>query len=189
MVYIDFNEFQSDIHKYIQKAKKNKFFIYPTDSIYGIGAVANVENCKQLDHIKERQSGKQYSIIAPSIEWIETNFYTPDNFQDKFSEYISKYDQITMLCKRKERNFLRFLSDNRKIWLRIIKHPFQSFVKKLWQPFLTTSVNISGEPYVTSTQDIPDSIEKKVDIIIDKGRQVWQPSTIIDIETNDIIRK
>lgn len=186
---IDYDIFQLNLSNYIQKAKKNKFFIYPTDTIYGIGAIASLENCKKIDEIKKRKKGKKYSVIAPGINWIKENFQTPNNFDNLIKKYIDKYNQITLLCKRKDQDFLDFLSDNEKVGIRLIDHNFQNFVDKLWQPFLTTSVNISGDKPVTRVSQVPSQIFNKVDFVVDDGVCDRSPSTIVDMETQKIIRE
>ena len=57
----------------INKLKK-EVFIYPTDTIYGIGCDAtNSELVKQIRKIKQRDK-KPLSVIAPSKKWILDNF-------------------------------------------------------------------------------------------------------------------
>lgn len=51
--------------------------------------------------------------------------------------------------------------------MRILKHDFQNFVQALQLPFLTTSVNVSGNTPATSIATVDSSILEQVDYAID----------------------
>lgn len=79
---------------------KKEIFIYPTDTIYGIGCDAeNKTLVKKIREIKNRDNGS-FSVIAPSINWILENCET-----DK--KQIKKYlpGPYTLILKKKRRNF------------------------------------------------------------------------------------
>ena len=71
-------------------------FIYPTDTIYGIGC--NAEESKLVEKIREikNRDKKPFSIIAPSIKWILENCETTE-------KEISKYlpGPYTLILKKK----------------------------------------------------------------------------------------
>jgi tRNA A37 threonylcarbamoyladenosine synthetase subunit TsaC/SUA5/YrdC len=105
--------------------------------------------------IKKRDEKKLFSIIAPSFDRIEKEF--PQTNIVELKNYLNTYHGVT------------YIFDQNKPGVRIIKHPFQTFVELLGEPFITTSCNISGEPVVTDIQDIPEEIADNVDYIIDGG--------------------
>ena len=51
---ISFSDFMQQKDFFVEEAKMGKIFIYPTDTIYGIGAVANEENILKISQIKKR---------------------------------------------------------------------------------------------------------------------------------------
>ena len=52
-------------------------------------------------------------------------------------------------------------------------------MQKAGKPFITTSVNLSGQPFAKTIAEIPKEIKNKVDVVVDVGELNGQPSTLI----------
>ncbi|MBT4166058.1 threonylcarbamoyl-AMP synthase [archaeon] len=160
----------------IQNIKQGKIFIYPTDTIYGIGCEAtNIKSTNKIKQIKKRDKDKPLSIIVPSITWIKQNCIIPKELT------ISKYlpGPYTLILKKKNPNYLNHISSTDSLGIRIPKNPFTKIIQKSKLPFITTSVNISTQPPLTNPKNLNLQIKNKVDIIIDKGTLSGKPSTLI----------
>jgi len=158
---------------FLNEAKKNKVFIYPTDSIYGIGMRYSVENMKKINKIKQRDEWKMCSVIVPSLEWIIKKF--PNTNQTQIENFMKKYSTTT------------FILDYNFPGIRLINHPFQKFVKKLNVPFITTSINLTKQDNVNAPNETPENIMRQVDYIIDDWVLHGTPSVLIDMIKNKII--
>lgn len=162
---------------------KGKIFIYPTDTIYGLGCNAlNKRSVNKIKKLKQRDKNKPLSIIAPSKKWIKENCITNINL-DKYLP-----GPYTLILKKKNPDFLSHISKSETIGIRIPKSEFTKHIKKANTPFITTSVNLSGEPPITSISEIPNKIKKNVDHIVDIGILSGNPSTLI-IKGKKIKRK
>jgi L-threonylcarbamoyladenylate synthase len=153
---------------------KKEIFIYPTDTIYGIGCDATDKKLVgEIRKIKKRTK-KPFSVIAPSKKWILKNFKVN-------KEYLDKYlpGAYTLILEKKKKNFLNWISDNNFVGVRIPLHRFTKVLQKLKFPIVTTSVNISGERFANSVKELDKRILKKVYLIIDGGRLSGKPSTLI----------
>lgn len=164
-----------------------KIFIYPTDTIYGLGCNAEdkiaVEKIKSL---KGRDRDKPLSIIAPSFEWILENFKTD---KKELKKYLP--GPYTLLLEKKDLNFLSHISPNSRIGVRVPKLEIIKSIQESGLPFVTTSVNLSGEPFALKFSDIPTEIIDKVDYIIkaeNENKLSGKPSTLI-IDGKEMERK
>ena len=54
-------------------------------------------------------------------------------------------------------------------------------MKEINIPIVSTSVNISGEGFMTSLEDLDDDIKARVDFIIYEGPKQGKPSKIADL--------
>ena len=161
----------------IEAIKAGKIFIYPTDTLYGIGCNAeNEENVEKIRKIKQRDGKKPLSIIAPSMSWIATHV------TNAFPNYLEKLPgPYTLLMTKKDKKWLSHVSETEKIGIRIPQHVFTKLTHAANVPFITTSVNFAGKAFATSIEEIPKSIISKVDYVIDAGPIHTKPSTIIDL--------
>jgi len=159
-----------------KQIKQGKIFIYPTDTIYGIGCDAtNTKAVEKIKQIKQRDKDKPLSIIAPSIDWIEQNCIIPKDLD------LNKYlpGPYTLILKKQKPNFLNHVSNTNSLGIRIPDNKFTKQLQKSKIPFITTSVNLSKEKPITKIQELKKQIKGKVDIIIDEGELNGKPSTLI----------
>jgi len=165
--------------KMISEILAGKIFIYPTDTIYGLGCNAlNEKAVEKIREIKYRDS-KPFSIIAPSFDFISENFILKYN--------IKKYlpGAYTLILEKKKK-ILEHVN-KKTLGIRIPKHEFVGILKEAKVPFITTSVNISGKPFAKNLDEIDKAIIEKVDYII-KGKVKGVPSTIISLDGSEVKR-
>jgi len=159
-----------------KKILQGKIFIYPTDTIYGIGCNAlDKKAVEKIKQIKSRDKNKPLSIIAPSIKWIKENCIIDKNLN--INNYLP--GPYTLVLKKKNPEFLSHISNTDSIGIRIPDCDFTKKIQKSKVPFITTSVNLSGQPFITKISEIPESIKNQVDEIIDQGELSGKPSTLI----------
>lgn len=169
---------------FVEDIKNGALFIYPTDTIYGLGCDATNENSVRLvREIKYREKEKPISIIAPSVAWIKKHCQVDDA---KLKKYLP--GPYTLLLKKKDPNFLKHVSSNDSLGIRIPDSEFTKLVEKAGVPFLTTSVNYVGEPFAIKISDIHPDIINKVDIVIGVGTLDGRPSTIVQVDGTEVRR-
>ncbi len=163
---------ESHKEEIIAAIKNGAIFIYPTDTIYGIGCDATNEAAVwKLRDIKKR-SDKPFSIVAPGKDWIFAHVMIPP------AELKKLPGPVTLIVNWKEGNPLSQAVNPHEITIgiRIPDHWFSKIIEAAGLPFVTTSVNISGEKHMESLEDIPAEIRDAVDYIVYEGPKAGQSS-------------
>lgn len=189
MEVISKKNFLDSIDYYLMQMKEGKVFIFPTDTVYGIGCIAtNVDSILRIREAKKRDN-RAMSIIAPSIDWIKKNYIINeysnvylDQLPGKYT-FILEYNNIVLPKEINERS-----NDH---GVRIPEVWFSDVIAKLDQAFIATSANISGQKPIKNINDIDSHMYDYIDYMIDDGTLGTNPSTIIDLRTPEckIIRE
>ncbi len=174
---------KKDKEKIKEFVRKSSVFIYPTDTIYGLGCDAtNPRAVQKLREIKNRWD-KPFSVIVPSKEWILENCYARN---EDISVLPGPYTLIFKLRKKCIAQNVNLGKDT--LGVRIPDHWFSQIVKDIGTPVVTTSVNVSGEKYMTSIDNINPKIRESVDFIVYEGEKKGKPSKVIDLTAGEVIR-
>jgi len=190
MRVINKEEFKINKKEFFEKILKGAVFVYPTDTIYGLGCSAKLYNAvKKIREIKERYT-MPFSVIAPSKKWIMENCF----INEKAKEWLKKLPgPYTLILKLKNKDCIAPNTniDLDTLGIRIPDHWFSKYVKELGVPVITTSANITGGDFMTSLEDLDLRIKENVDFIVYEGELKGRPSAIVDLtkEKEEIIRK
>ena len=171
--------------KIVEAIRQGHIFVYPTDTIYGLGC--NAENPASLERIvkaKGRDGSKRFSVIASGKDWIWQHAMLSDANR-KFAEDILP-GPYTIIVRAKAGAPKAVVSGDRSLGIRLPQHPFTEIVKESGVPFVSTSVNLSGEEPVSSVNDIPARIRKTADWAIDAGRISGLASRVFDLREKDV---
>ena len=172
--------------EFLQKIKDGAIFVYPTDTVYGLGCDAmNDDAVRRLRKIKNAEH--PLSVIAPSKKWI-SGHCIPSFAQKPLMEKLP--GPYTFILKLKKKTGISPLVNNESetLGVRIPGHWFSAIVSELGLPLVTTSANISGKPYMTSVSDIDPALKKSVDFIIEDGEMHAHPSTLINPDGKRVVR-
>lgn len=158
--------------------KKGAVFIYPTDTIYGIGCNALLEEAVQKVREAKERAVNPFSVIAPSKAWIFENCEVPKQAEKWLDKLPGPYT-IILTLKKKRRIAPAVNSDAQTIGVRIPQHWVSDVVAELGIPIVTTSVNKAGSDFVTSLEQVDDGIRQYVAFAVDEGMLHGKPSTLI----------
>lgn len=172
--------------------KKGGLVVYPTETLYGIGADAtNSKAIQKLTKYKDRPFGKPYSIAVTdqnmAQEYVELNT-TAENL---YKEFLP--GPLTVISKGKHKVADSVESEDGTLGIRIPDYKLVTdIVSKLGKPITATSANASYKKRPYTISDILDNISDKqkwlIDLIIDAGELPSnEPSTVIDTTLDDPI--
>lgn len=159
----------------LKAIEQGKVFMYPTDTVYGLGCDAtSSEAVKRIRDIKKTQG--PFSVIAPSKEWILKNCMVrkPKDLDRLPGPY-------TLILRIRDRRSISREVATKTLGVRIPSHPVTEVIQSTGMPFVTTSANMSGEIPAWTTYGIPEHIARKVDVAIHDDILNNPPSTIIDL--------
>ncbi len=177
-----------ELLKLSQRDLKGKVVCFPTDTVYGIGALFNDEEAAQkIYKIKERDASKPLANLASSVEEIipYIDSYSPiaKNIAKKYwpgalTIIFNKNPEKTILIN-KEISTIGFRVPNSKIAQKILKH---------FGIMSTTSINISGEAPLNDYETIVKLFGDKIDYIIEDTDETKSnvSSTVIDVTSKKI---
>jgi L-threonylcarbamoyladenylate synthase len=166
----------------IEEMRTGAIFVYPTDTIYGIGCNALItDSVKKIRRIKKVDH--PFSVIAPSTEWILRNL---DVEARKSLEVLP--GPYTLIFRKREPFFLKEVSSLPTLGIRIPAHPISKIVREIGIPFVTTSANLSRKQPIKKASEAKKF--KRVSYIIDGGALANPPSVVIDLsgEEEKVIR-
>lgn len=171
-------EFMLESGRFIEHIKKGAVFVYPTDTIYGIGC--NALNHKAVARIREskKRLDAPFSVIAPSKEWIIENCEVGEEAKKWLEKLPGPY---TLILKLKNKRCVAdsVIPGTSSIGVRIPDHWTTKIASRLNAPIVTTSVNESGKMFMTSLDNMDPSIQQNVDFMIDEGEKKGMPSNVI----------
>lgn len=179
------DEFLLEAGNFLDSIKKGAVFVYPTDTIYGIGCNAmDSKAVKRIRDIKKRQDAP-FSVIAPSKKWIIDNCHV----SEEGSRWIEKLPgPYTLVFRLKNRNCVakEVIPDTGSLGIRIPHHWTTRIASEIDAPIVTTSVNETGRMFMTSLDNMDPSITAKVDLIIDEGEKKGRPSNVVFLDKEEI---
>jgi len=187
MKIIKYNELleKNNLETIINIIKNDGVFVYPTDTLYGIGGnFFSRKVIERIDRIKNR-TDMPYSVMISRLTTLEPLVeLIPDIFYFYYKDLLpGKY---TFLMKASSTIPSELLKESKKIGIRIPNVPnILKLLDYLNLPIITTSVNRSGEPSLNSPEEIIRIFGDSIDFLIDNGTlPVSTGSTILDITEN-----
>lgn len=177
-------EFLLNKNYYYRLIKEGSIFVYPTDTIYGIGCNAlDEKSVKKIRTIKERYKNP-FSVIAPSPKWVKENLAVTKNAEEWLKKLPGPY---TLIMKKKKKCVAESVTEGQgTLGIRVPKHWISKAVCEMDFPIVTTSVNKTGREFMTSIEDLDPEIKDEVDFVIDEGTKKANPSTIIFLDKEEV---
>ena len=173
---------KNQINSAIKNLTEGNIIIYPTDTLYGLGADAtNTFAVEKINKLKNRKT--PLSIMISSLKEIEKYAFTNPEIVNELGEIFP--GPFTALLQSKNTNLSHLVqNESDKIGIRIPNNSFcLNLLKKYKKPIITTSVNIHGEKPLNRIEEI----EKKfleINIYYQDNNLYSKGSTIIDFTEN-----
>lgn len=165
----------------VEIIKDGGLVVYPTDSRYGLGCdVFNKASIEKLYRLIERDHHHPLSFIFPDLKNLA-----------HFAQVSTPNYKILRRCLPGPYTFIleatreipkMMLTNRRTLGIRIPDHPIvNALTAALEGPLLNTSVPSPSHLEMSNPEEIEEEIGHAVDIILDGGIIISQPSTVFDL--------
>jgi tRNA threonylcarbamoyl adenosine modification protein (Sua5/YciO/YrdC/YwlC family) len=161
---------------------------YPTDSIYALGCAIDARDAiEKIYRAKNMNKKQRLALICPDLSTAsEFGQFSQTAFRLAQRLFPGPYTLVVPAT----RVVPRMLTDEKRrtVGIRVTSHPItQALATGLGRPLLTTSAidPESGEP-CRDADDIINAFEKFVDVLIDAEQTPAEPSTILEIDGEDV---
>jgi len=187
------NPEQRLIARVVGRLRGGGVIIYPTDTVYGIGCSVEDRNAIERVHlIKRWRPNKPFSFICSDLTHI-SNYAHVSNAAFRIMKHLIPGPYTFVLPAARMKQLPRILVSKRKtVGIRVPNHKIPlAIVRELGHPILSTSVTTDNDEPLNDPTAIQSRFGNQVDIIIDAGTLVSEPSTVIDLtgEAPEVSRK
>ncbi|QYZ78918.1 threonylcarbamoyl-AMP synthase [Methanofollis formosanus] len=173
------------IQKAVRVLRRDGLVVYPTDTIYGLGADALSELAvERVYEAKMRPPSLPVSVAVCDIEMlgaIARLDEAAERFVDRFLP-----GPVTVVLKAKSCLPTSLTGGTGTIGVRFPDHPVAlALIRELDAPITATSANIHGGPDPIT----PDQVHVPHDFLIDGGVLRGTPSTVVDLVHRRVLRQ
>ena len=166
----------NDVKKAVQELKKGSLIVYPTDTVYGIGADAtNKKAIAKVYRLKKRPRSMPVSVMVSDLKMLRKYAKVKRGFRK------GKYTFIL-----EPRRKLPVSKNN--VGFRIPNHWCTKIAKRFGKPITTTSANLHGRRTPRTVKNIKKQFGNRISLYIDGGTLSGKPSKVIDLTKKKRIR-
>lgn len=161
--------------------------IYPTDTVYGLGC--SIESHDALERIyllKRQRADKPFSFVCSDLKNI-SEYARVSNPAFKTMKHLIPGAYTFILPAARMKHLPRILVSRRKtVGIRVPDSAVAlAIVRELGHPILSTSVTTEAGELLNDPDRIAESFRNSVDLILDGGVLVSEPSTVLDLTSEE----
>jgi len=165
--------------------EKGGVILYPTDTVYGLGADAtNAEAVAKIKRIKGRSDAKSFLVMLPSVSALEVYGEVNSTARTLAKKFLP--GPLGLVLQSKGGLLASVESERGTVGFRVPNNSFcltlGEFFKK---PIVSTSANISGQIQPKSIKKILEQLggrAEDVDVCVDAGTLISsKPSTVVEV--------
>lgn len=162
--------FESEVGRTVTALKNGGVILYPTDTIWGVGCdVFDEAAVRKTFAVKQRDFAKKMVLLVSDGEMLEKYV---QQIQPKVHTLHDYHERpVTIIYDHPIGLPSYLLEKDGSVAIRIVKDDFcAAVIQALQKPILSSSANISGEPFPLQFSDISPSVIQNVDYCVDHRR-------------------
>lgn len=172
------------IQEAVKVLHRDGLVVYPTDTIYGLGADAlSDEAVMEVYEAKHRLLSKPISIAVSDRDMLGALAVVTPVAETFIEQFLP--GPFTVVLKAKKLLPAMLTGGTGMIGIRIPAHPIAlELIRQFDGPITATSANLSGGKDPVTINDV----HVRYDLLIDVGRLTGLPSTVVDLVEMRMIR-
>lgn len=176
---------QNEFDKIVKLIQEDKVVAFPTETVFGLGVrYGSIQALNALMEAKNRDYSKAITLMVPYKEDIEKYAIINDKAKKLIDAFMPGI--ITIVFQKKQSVDKAMTNGKETIGIRIPDHDFVLSLLKEVGPMLVTSANLSQHSNTTSTQDVLDQLDGRIDLIVEGKTDDSIASTVVDVSQEDI---
>lgn len=168
------------VHEAIKVLSKGGVILYPTDTVYGLGAnIFDKKAVRRVFDIKQRSFLKPLSILVSDVKSIDLVAKVSLSQKESINAYLP--GPYTFILNKRRIVPRVITSGTSYVGVRVPDNEMSCRLASIF-PITTTSANLSDDEVLSNPRGILEQLDCEVDLVIDVGDlNVNHPSTIIDL--------
>ena len=173
------------LSKAIEALLKGEVIVYPTDTLYGLGAdVFNDVAVRKVYEIKKRSMSNPLSVAVSGFNELEKVAFVDDRTRLLVGSFLP--GKLTLVLNKKDTVSDIVTGDLDKVAIRIPDNKVALELLSQFGPITATSANIHGKKTSFVINDIIMQFKDDVAVYLDDGKLNGKPSTIVDMTSKEV---
>ena len=175
------------IDEALEVIQRGGVILYPTDTIWGLGC--DPFNQKAIDrvlHLKNREPEKAFILLVNSVEMLKKYLVRLHPRVETLLSYHKR--PLTVVYDNPANLPESIIASDGTIGIRITTDPFcKHFIDRLEKPLISTSANVSGQPFPPNFNGISADIIEGVDYVVNLRQdddKAVEPSVVASVNTH-----
>lgn len=162
--------------------------VYPTETVYGLGADAlDAKAVEAVFDAKRRSRDNPLSFAFPDVDSALDHVRVGDTERAFMDEFLP--GPVTVVCEKRASVPEELTGGRDRVGVRIPDNEVALALLERVAPVTATSANVSGRPSVTDPAGLDDDLLADVDAVLDGGETTGTESTVVDVARGEILRR
>lgn len=176
---------ENQMNEICDAIQKGGIVAFPTETVYGVGIHFDDEEAlDRLMEAKNRDYSKAITLMVADKRDISQYAYISPQAQKMIDQFMP--GMITLIFKKKESVRDSMTNGKSTIGIRIPDSEFVLSLLKKVGPMLVTSANLSQHSNTTSTQEVLNQLDGRIDLVVDGKTSDNIASTVVDVSQDEI---
>lgn len=177
---------RKELKKVIETLEKGRLVVYPTDTLYALGAdPSNEEAMKKLSSVKRRPEDAPISLCFAGVGDIEKVASIGPRAGRLVKELLP--GPLTLVLEKKKEDDYPLASATHLIGVRIPKDEIALQIAREFGPVTATSANTHSGRIPVNVRIAQEELGEAVDLYIDGGNcKLGKPSTVVEVSSDKI---